>query len=1443
MNIHKKVLSLILAISMIISLFIAQTAEFSAKEQLVNVALEATPGADGEDTTYGGLKINMNDGDDNTMWKYPASQFPARAWVEYEGSKNIQKVVVKLGGGDQKSASVDVTVMVAKNGITTELVPFGETKKNQALGSDVVFEVSEPIQASHVFVEISNPVQNGQSEEITFWPAIRELETYEMQDVKLSNYNDIAPQADITTNGDNPATSPSTLVDGDYSTLYKFHNAQLYDQRYIDLTFEDERSIDAFEIAFEHLTTETDQYDYHFTYSILGKKAGSDDFVTLVQSAKADRLDNYYQSYKIDEAQYSVIRILMEDCTSTAGKGWPAVADFKIYGSEAVIDDSESIAWKKPVHSNFGNNAQNINDGSKNTCWTGSYYPGYVDIDLEKNYYLDTVEVFTPSNGYSQYTIYTSLDGRDFLKLAEKQDKEACPAEGNIFNVTDQNVEARYIRIYFEYNSASTQSIVNEVRATGRESGTSLQEKPEINVVDYDKSVYNVEITEQDTYEEVQGIITRRLGEEYVDWFTLELGENPQGHSYDYFELSDLDGKIHIEGNDGVSLATGLNHYLKYYCKVNISQVGDQVDMPDAIVPLGETVFKETKAEVRYSYNYCTLSYSMAFWGEEEWRNELDWLALNGVNVVLDATAQEEVWRQFLMTLGYTEQEAKDYIAGPAYYAWAYMANLSGFGGPVHDTWFEERTELARKNQLSMAKLGMQPALQGYSGMVPTDIVSKAAGEYALTDSDVIAQGSWCSFTRPTMLKTTSEAFDKYAELFYQCQKNVLGDRAHYYATDPFHEGGITTGLKPAEISEEVLNSMLANDSEAVWIIQSWQGNPTSELLRGLGDRKDHALILDLYAEKTPHWNEGHEGAGSYGYAPEFDSTPWVFCMLNNFGGRLGLHGHLDNLVNNIPEAFNTADYIAGIGITPEASVNNPLLYDFLFECIWQDDATQDMEVVDIDAWLKDYAERRYGAESESALQALEILTETVYKSSLNMKGQGAPESVVNAKPALNIGAASTWGNAIVDYDKVELEKAAALLLEDYDTLNSSVGYRYDLANILQQVLSNTAQEYQKKMTSAINAGDAEKFDEISAKFLEIIDLMDRVTGTSKYFMLGNWVNPAKKLAENADDFTKDLYEFNAKALITTWGSYNQSVTGGLSDYSNRQWNGLIGDYYKGRWELWINEYSKRLHGEEANVSQFNNNYWFNYGWEWARGNTEYSDVPTDENLKLLGEEILANYSAADPNADKSKDIDPNVNITVTAGNFQTRDKPENVLDYSASTIWHTLWAGSPREEHYLEFTFDEAVEVDGFRYLPRASGVNGVATSYELYAMEEGSDEYVLVSSGELDSSNRDWQVFSFERMNAVKMKFVVRDALSDTNGKIFASVAELHFTDSKLGGRTKGDVNNDGRVTIDDATLVQQYLSHIKELDEESKTIADMNGDGKVTVYDVTLIQILLL
>ena len=125
--------------------------------------------------------------------------------------------------------------------------------------------------------------------------------------------------------------------------------------------------------------------------------------------------------------------------------------------------------------------------------------------------------------------------------------------------------------------------------------------------------------------------------------------------------------------------------------------------------------------------------------------------------------------------------------------------------------------------------------------------------------------------------------------------------------------------------------------------------------------------------------------------------------------------------------------------------------------------------------------------------------------------------------------------------------------------------------------MSNTAQEYQKKMAAAFRSGDAEEFSTLSDKFLSIIDMVEKVTGTQKEFLVGTWINGAKKLAENFDDFTKELYELNARSLITTWGSYDQAISGGLIDYSNRQWAGLTNDYYKMRWEKWITERKKNL--------------------------------------------------------------------------------------------------------------------------------------------------------------------------------------------------------------------------------------------------------------------------
>lgn len=52
-------------------------------------------------------------------------------------------------------------------------------------------------------------------------------------------------------------------------------------------------------------------------------------------------------------------------------------------------------------------------------------------------------------------------------------------------------------------------------------------------------------------------------------------------------------------------------------------------------------------------------------------------------------------------------------------------------------------------------------------------------------------------------------------------------------------------------------------------------------------------------------------------------------------------------------------------------------------------------------------------------------------------------------------------------------------------------------------------------------------------------------------------------------------------------------------------------------------------------------------------------------------------------------------------------------------------------------------------------------------------------------------------------------------------------------------GDVNGDGNVTIDDATLIQKAAADIIVLSDSQKTAADVDGDGRVTVSDATCVQ----
>lgn len=52
------------------------------------------------------------------------------------------------------------------------------------------------------------------------------------------------------------------------------------------------------------------------------------------------------------------------------------------------------------------------------------------------------------------------------------------------------------------------------------------------------------------------------------------------------------------------------------------------------------------------------------------WEYEIDWMALNGINLVYAHTAAEYIWISVFEKMGFTRQEIDDFFPGPAFLAW-----------------------------------------------------------------------------------------------------------------------------------------------------------------------------------------------------------------------------------------------------------------------------------------------------------------------------------------------------------------------------------------------------------------------------------------------------------------------------------------------------------------------------------------------------------------------------------------------------------------------------------------------------------------------------------------------------------------------------------------------------------------------------------------------------
>lgn len=677
-----------------------------------------------------------------------------------------------------------------------------------------------------------------------------------------------------------------------------------------------------------------------------------------------------------------------------------------------------------------------------------------------------------------------------------------------------------------------------------------------------------------------------------ADEFSVVISPD-QKDGKDWFLYHAQDGRVVLEGNNGVSVASALGHYLKTHCGWHLSWCGSHQNLPQQL-PLPDEKYEAVSPyKYRYYLNYCTFNYSMSWWDFERWQQEIDFMALNGINMPLALTGQNSVWQRVYRRLGFTDKELEGFFSGPAYFNWFWMGNLDGWGGPLPQSFMDDHEKLQKQILHAERSLGMTPVLPAFTGHVPPTFEQKFP-------EAKVRKTEWVNFPEVSILDPEEELFTEIGKMFIQEQTALYGTD-HFYSADTFNENTPPTNDSTylAQMSAKVYSAMSDVDPDAVWVMQGWLFYHEREfwgedqikaLLGAVSD--ENMLILDLWSERHPVWNRTEAYYGK----------PWVWCMLHNFGQNINMSGNLTSVANDPANALNdpSARNMAGIGLTMEGIGQNPMVYAMMLENIWRD------RPVDKDEFLRDYLSQRYGCCNETAFAAWQTLMASVYENTVNNGGQ---ESIITGRPSFKVNPGGTT-NTKSHYDKADLITAWKMLVSCAGIHEESDGFRYDLVDVTRQVLADYASILQQKAASRYQAGDVEGFKAASEEFLDLIDDMDKLLGTRSEFLLGRWLDDARSIGHT--DQEKDLYEHNARNQITLWGNRDCRIR----DYACKHWNGMMAGFYRPRWERFFDTVSAAMEQgvpfDEAAFIEASKDW----EWEWTLGHEKYPNQPEGSEIE-----------------------------------------------------------------------------------------------------------------------------------------------------------------------------------------------------------------------------------
>lgn len=176
-----------------------------------------------------------------------------------------------------------------------------------------------------------------------------------------------------------------------------------------------------------------------------------------------------------------------------------------------------------------------------------------------------------------------------------------------------------------------------------------------------------------------------------------------------------------------------------------------------------------------------------------------------------------------------------------------------------------------------------------------------------------------------------------------------------------------------------------------------------------------------------------------------------------------------------------------------------------------------------------------------------------------------------------------------------------------------SVSFRFDLVDWTRQIFVDLAPNLYAEILDSFHSDRPLFLHEQRLVFLELLNDLDRVLGTSSHFMLGPWLESAKAVIPNGTDSQKALFEFNARNQITLWGPNGQ-----ILDYAAKQWAGLVSNYYAPRWDLFFGMLEHSLAtGTEFDPSEFGSRFLSEIGIPFTLDRKQFPSVPKEDSVEV----------------------------------------------------------------------------------------------------------------------------------------------------------------------------------------------------------------------------------